>query len=101
MTSFFSRAVLLAAVNANFRSSRLLSISIRIFISIFAFSMVFEVLGVAERTMMIAFGTVFGAVMLGLAIAFGLGGQDLARQFLEERLARGKKEQKQDELSPL
>jgi hypothetical protein len=101
VASFFSRAVLLAAVNANFRSSRLLSISIRIFISIFAFSMVFEVLGVAERTMMIAFGTVFGAVMLGLAIAFGLGGQDLARQFLEERLARGKKEQKQDELSPL
>ncbi len=98
---FFSRAALLAAVNANFRSSRLLSISIRIFISIFALSMAFEVLGVAERTMMIAFGTVFGAVMLGLAIAFGLGGQDLAREFLEEKLAKGKKQQKQDELSPL
>src|SRR5262249_47398909 len=33
--SFFSRAALLAAVNANFGSSRLLSISIRIMISIF------------------------------------------------------------------
>ena len=99
--SFFSRAVLLAAVNANFRSSRLLSISIRIIISIFALSMVFEVLGVAEQTMLIAFGIVFGAVMLGLAIAFGLGGKDLARDFLEKRLVAGKKEEREDELSPL
>ena len=98
--SFFSRAALLAAVNANFRSSRLVSVSIRVIISIFALSMVFEVLGVAEETMLLAFGTVFGAVMLGLAIAFGLGGKDLAREFLERKLA-GKKEEKEDELSPL
>ncbi len=99
--NFVSRAALLAAVNANFRSSRLLSISIRIVISIFALSMVFEVLGIAEQTMLIAFGTAFGAVMLGLAIAFGIGGKDLAREFLERRLTAGKKEEKEDELSPL
>lgn len=99
--SFFSRAALLAAVNANFRSSRLVSVSVRIFISIFALSMAFEVLGVAERTIMIAFGTAFGAVMFGLAIAFGLGGQALAREFLEERLAKKKRQVKEDELSPL
>jgi hypothetical protein len=99
--SFFSRAALLAAVNANFGSSRLLSLSIRIMISIFALSMVFEVLGVAEQTMLIAFGTAFGAVMLGLAIAFGIGGGNLAREFLEKKLAMGKKEEKEDELSHL
>jgi mechanosensitive ion channel-like protein len=99
--NFFARAALLAAVNANFRSSRLLSIWIRIIISIFALSMVFEVLGVAEQTMLIAFSAVFGAVMLGLAIAFGIGGKDLAREFLERRLHTGKKEEKEDELSPL
>ena len=99
--SFFSRAALLAAVNANFRPSRLVSMSVRIFISIFTLSMAFEVLGIAERTIMIAFGTAFGAVMLGLAIAFGMGGQDLAREFLEERLAKRRKQTKEDELSPL
>jgi hypothetical protein len=99
--SFFSRAALLAAVNANFRPSRLLSVSVRVFISIFTLSMAFEVLGIAERTIMIAFGTAFGAVMLGLAIAFGLGGQELAREFLEERLAKRRKQSKEDELSPL
>lgn len=98
---FFSRATLLAAVNADFRSSRLVSVSVRILISIFALSMAFEVLGIAQRTIMIAFGTAFGAVMLGLAIAFGLGGQDLARDFLEARLAKRRKQSKEDELSPL
>src|SRR5579862_8943211 len=53
--SFFSRATLLAAVNANFRSSRILSMSVRIIISIFTLSMVFEVVGVGQETMLIAF----------------------------------------------
>jgi Conserved TM helix len=99
--SFFSRAALLAAVNANFRSSRMLSISVRFIIVIFALSMAFEVVGVAEQTMLIAFSAVFGATMLGLAIAFGLGGQDLARKFLEKKLAPHNRDEREDELSPL
>jgi hypothetical protein len=99
--SFFSRAALLAAVNADIRSSRLVSHTVRVVISIFTISMVFEVLGVAEGTLLIAFGAVFGALMLGLAIAFGLGGKDLAREFLEKRLGKGKREEKEDELFPL
>jgi len=99
--SFFSRAVLLAAVNANFRSSRMLSVAVRSIIIIFTLSMAFEVIGVAEQTMLIAFATLFGATMLGLAIAFGLGGQDLARKFLEKKLAEHHKEEREDELSPL
>jgi hypothetical protein len=31
-----------------------------------------------------AFSITFGALMLGLAIAFGLGGRDAARQLLEQ-----------------
>jgi hypothetical protein len=99
--SFFSRAALLAAVNADIRSSRLVSHTVRVIISIFTISAVFEVLGVAEGTLLIAFGAVFGALMLGLAIAFGLGGKDLAKEFLEKRLGKGKREEKEDELFPL
>lgn len=98
---FLSRAALLAAVNANLRSSRLLSISVRIIVSIFALSMAFEVLGIAEQTVLIFFGTLFGAIMLGLAIAFGIGGKDLAREYLEKRFATAKKDEKEDDLSPL
>ena len=102
--SFFSRAVLLAAVNANMPSGRVLSVAVRSVIIIFVLSIVFEELGLAEQTMLLAFGIAFGALMLGLSIAFGMGGRDLARRFLEKRIRRGKteeNEENEDELSPL
>src|ERR1700688_2085415 len=99
--SFFSRAALLAAVNANLPSPRVLSLAVRSIIIVFVFSIVFEELGLAEQTMLVAFGIAFGALMLGLAIAFGIGGRDLAQRFLEKKFVRGKKEENEDELSPL
>src|SRR5215469_2350041 len=45
--SFFSRGVLLAAVNRNLPAPRLLSVSVRTIIIIFVVSMVFEELGLA------------------------------------------------------
>jgi hypothetical protein len=100
--SFFSRAVLLAAVNANLPSPRLVSSVIRILIVVFTLSMCFEEIGLAERTVLVTFTLVFGALMLGMAIAFGLGGQDLARRYLERRLLYDKdKKEEQDELSHL
>jgi hypothetical protein len=99
--SFFSRATLLAAVNANVPSPRIVSLAVRSIIIVFVFSIVFEELGLAEQTMLVAFGIAFGALMLGLAIAFGIGGRDLAQRFLEKKFVRGKKEENEDELSPL
>src|SRR5258708_28766466 len=80
--SFFSRAALLAAVNANVPSPRVLSLAIRSIIIVFVLSITFEELGLAEQTMLVAFGIAFGALMLGLAIAFGIGARDLAHTFL-------------------
>ena len=99
--SFFSRATLLAAVNASVPSPRVLSMAVRSIIIVFVLSIVFEELGLAEETMLVAFGIAFGALMLGLAIAFGIGGRDLARRFLEKKFVREKKEENEDELSPL
>src|SRR5580700_2211809 len=99
--SFFSRAALLAAVNANVPSPRVLSLAVRSIIIVFVLSVVFEELGLAEQTMLVAVGIAFGALMLGLAIAFCMGGRDLARRFLEKKIVRDKKEENEDELSPL
>jgi hypothetical protein len=99
--SFFSRTALLAAVNANVPSPRLLSVAVRTVIIVFVLSSVFEELGLAEQTMLVAFGIAFGAMMLGLAIAFGMGGRHLAQRFLQKRFVRGRKEENEDELSPL
>jgi Mechanosensitive ion channel, conserved TM helix len=98
--NFFSRAVLLAAVNAGLSSPKVLSETVRIVIGFLALSMALEQIGLGKQTMEIAFSIVFGALMLGLAIAFGLGGRRLARKILERHFLREEKE-RDDELSPL
>ncbi len=98
--NFLSRTVLLASVNAGLPSPRILSWSVRFIILILAISMTLDELGVARQTVISAFSILLGAVMLGLAIAFGLGGQDLARKSLERYLGSDKKE-KHNEPQPL
>src|ERR1700687_876448 len=98
--NFLSRAALLAAVNAGYASPKLLSWSIRVVIWALAVSMALDEVGVARQTVLAAFSIVFGALMLGLAIAFGLGGRELAREFLERNLS-GKKKEKYHEPLPL
>jgi len=98
--NFLSRAALLAAVNAGYASPKLLSWSIRFVIWALAVSMALDEVGVARQTVLAAFSIVFGALMLGLAIAFGLGGRELAREFLERNLS-GKKKEKYHEPLPL
>jgi small-conductance mechanosensitive channel len=100
IANFLSRTALLAAVNAGHPSAKILSWSIRFVIWILAISMTLEELGLARQTVISAFSIIFGASMLGLAIAFGLGGQDLARKFLERYLGDTKKE-KDKEPEPL
>jgi hypothetical protein len=100
IANFLSRAALLGAVNAGYASPRMLSWSVRFVIWILAISMALEEVGMARQTVIAAFSIVFGALMLGLAIAFGLGGQDLARTFLERNLGDKNKE-KTEEPQPL
>lgn len=101
--SFFSRTVLLSGVNADLPSPRLISWAVRTMAILFVISMAFEELGVGSKTMIVAFALTFGALMLGLALAFGLGGKDLAKKYLERRFARDQDErrEREDELSPL
>ena len=100
--SFLSRAALLAAVNANLPSARFLSYSIRAVVLLLTMSMAFEEIGIARLTILVAFAIMFGAIMLGLAIAFGLGGQDMARHFLKKKFSEEpRKDTKEDELSAL
>jgi hypothetical protein len=98
--NFLSRTALLAAVNAGFPSANMFGWSIRFLIWILTISMTLEELGVAGKTVISAFSILLGALMLGLAIAFGLGGQDLARMTLEKHL-RNTKTERDKEPQPL
>ena len=95
IANFVARAALLAAVNANSPSPRLISTVVRFVIIALAVTMALERVGLGRGVVLIAFSTFFGAIMFGLALAFGLGGRDLARRLLERRFLEEKKEEDQ------
>jgi hypothetical protein len=83
--NFLSRATLLAAINAGAPSPRVISLVVRLLITVLAFAMALEQLRIARSIVLAAFIISFGAVMLSLAIAFGIGGREVARRMLERR----------------
>lgn len=97
--NFLSRAALLAAVNANVPSPRGISLVVKLLVAILSFAMALEQLEIAKSIVLAAFVITFGAVMLGLAIAFGVGGKDVARRVLEKRFEREEQGAREDELS--
>lgn len=82
---FAWRASLLAMVNANMRSARWLSGALRWTIIGLTVAMALEQVGVAKTIMLTAFAIAFGAVMLGVAIAIGIGGGPVARRYFERQ----------------
>ena len=84
--NFLWRATLLASVNAGLPGARLLSGALRVLVIAIGVVMALEQLGLATAVVLTAFAITFGALMLGLAIAFGLGGRDAARQVIEQQL---------------
>ncbi|HEY1303247.1 MAG TPA: hypothetical protein VGF24_06840 [Vicinamibacterales bacterium] len=95
VANFLWRATLLASVNAGLPGARLLSGSLRVLVIALGVVMALEQIGLATSVVLTAFAITFGALMLGLAIAFGLGGQEAAKELLEEQL-RSKRERSSD-----
>jgi len=87
---FLGQATLIAAVNAQMDSARFLSRSVRWFIIILSLTMALYHLGIAEQVIIAAFTITFGGIVLALAIAFGWGGRELAKDFLEKLYKRKK-----------
>jgi len=68
-------------------------------VMVIALFMILNQLKIAEQIVTIAFASIMGALALGLALAFGLGGRDVARRMLEDAYSRGqeaKDQAKQD-----
>src|SRR5215210_528088 len=93
--NFLWRATLLASVKAGLPGARLLSSALRVLVIAIGVVMALEQIGLATAVVLTAFAITFGALMLGLAIAFGLGGRDAAKQLLERQFA-GRKEREMD-----
>jgi len=97
---FLGQATLIAAVNAQMESAKLLSRLVRWFLIAFSLTMALYQLGIAEKVITAAFSVIFGGIVLALAIAFGWGGRELAKDFLERLYKKnGKGDEKENHIS--
>jgi hypothetical protein len=88
---FLGQATLIAAVNAQMESAGLLSRLVRWLLIVFSLTLALSQLGIAEKVITAAFSVIFGGIVLALAIAFGWGGRELAKDFLERLYKRKEK----------
>jgi hypothetical protein len=87
LSNFVSQAVLIAAVNSGLPPARAVAAFSRWGVQLVAAAMALEQLGIAQNIVVVGFGITLGGVVLAAAIAFGLGAKELAKEFLERRLA--------------
>ncbi|MDD3845243.1 MAG: hypothetical protein PHC90_02645 [Syntrophorhabdaceae bacterium] len=102
-SNFFGRAALIASVNAGLRRAGLVGRLVKITVFILSATMAMEQLGIGRETVLIAFAIIFGGIVLALAIAFGFGGQDIARTYLQKGVGEKEEEDKgrRDDIDPL
>jgi hypothetical protein len=80
---FLARSVLIEAVNAHLEYGRFLSLGIKWLVLVLTAAMVFDHLQIGGNVVELAFGILFGGIVLTLALAVGLGSRDLVRRSLE------------------
>jgi hypothetical protein len=86
---FLARAVLIGAVNMGVHHARVLSVLVKWLVLIVAAAMALEHLGIGRTVLLLAFGIVFGGIVLAMAIAVGLGARDTVGRALERQLREG------------
>jgi hypothetical protein len=88
LAHFLAQAAIITAVNAQVPGVPLVAAAVRWLILVFAGAVALTQLGIAREMVLLGFGIAFGGLVLALALAFGLGARDLARQALERHLTR-------------
>jgi hypothetical protein len=88
LANFLAQAALIAAVNAQVAGAPLIASAVRWLVLVFAGGAALTQLDIAREMVLLAFGIAFGGTVLALALAFGLGGKELAREILESRLRK-------------
>jgi len=82
---FLARGVLIGAVNMNLQYAHLLSVGIKWLVLVLTATMALEHLGIGGRILDLAFGIMFGGIVLALSLAVGLGSKELVSRSLERQ----------------
>lgn len=98
---FLGRSVLIGAVNMNLQYARLLSVGVKWMVIVLAVAMALDHLRIAPGIVELAFGILFGGIVLSLSLAVGLGSKDLVTKSLERDARRSASDQFEDPLRHL
>ena len=85
---FLARSVLIGAVNMNLQYARLLSVGVKWLVTVLAVTIALERLGIGGGIIRLAFGILFGGIVLALALAVGLGSKDLVSRSLDREASK-------------
>jgi hypothetical protein len=85
---FLARSVLIGAVNMNLQYARLLSVGVKWLVTVLAVTIAIEHLGIGGGIIRLAFGILFGGIVLALALAVGLGSKELVSRSLERETSK-------------
>jgi hypothetical protein len=83
---FLARSVLIGAVNAQVQYARFLSLGVKWMVLVVTAAMVLEHLEIGGGVVELAFGILFGGIVLTLSLAVGLGSRELVSRSLESRV---------------
>jgi hypothetical protein len=86
LARFLARAILIGAVNMQIQSARLLSLTAKWLVLITATAMALDHVGIGRSILQLAFGIIFGGIVLAIALAVGLGARDVVSRALERQL---------------
>lgn len=85
---FLSRGVLISAVNMNLHYARFLSLGVKWLVLVLTAAMALDHLRIGTVIVDLAFGILFGGIVLSLALSVGLGSRDLVSRSLERETSR-------------
>ena len=92
---FLAREILISGVNMNLQYARLLSLGVKWLVLVLTVAMACDHLGIGGKIVDLAFGILFGGIVLALALAVGLGSKDLVSRSLERQSNRIPEEQEE------
>jgi mechanosensitive ion channel-like protein len=83
IASFLARSVLIGAVNLNLQYARLLSMGVKWLVVVLSVAMALDHLKIAPGIVDLAFGILFGGIVLTLVLAVALNSRELVSKSLE------------------
>ncbi len=85
LSRVIERNVLIGAVNMGMQSARLLALGARWLVVVLGAAIALEHAGLGTSVVAVAFGILFGGIVLALALAVGLGSKELVARSLQRR----------------